>query len=556
MGRLLREDGAIFVSIDKHERTMLEFALASVFGRENKVEELIWVQNTHDGQSPTYSTSHEYVEVYSRNRKAVEGDVQMFREAKPGYEEVMTLIEKLNPTYPPIAEVQRALENLYETHRREYREGIEAQDLDYDEERRNDPWRGLFNYTLAEYRDADGNYVPEKKAKALKAKLWVYRESDWTIMSSETKQSRTIKDSGHKNYRYYPIPHPITGKPCTPSARGWKGTRYVDPEHPERVSCESLLADNRLAFGPDEHKVPQQKRFLHEVETNVCKSVFVDYSDGEKELAAMFNKTGLFLAPKHSRFVARFIEQSATSNSLVLDCFGGSGSTAHAVLALNRVDSGKRNYVLVEIGHYFDTLLKPRVAKAIYSDSWREGKPANRASGLSHCFKYIRLESYEDALDNITFDSGPQSTLELEDYLLSYMLDFETKQSETLLNVAKLEAPFDYKVKRHGKDEPLSVDLPETFNYLIGLHVTSRRVYENKGVRYIVYRGKSGDRETVVVWRTTRGWTKERFEADRDFVAKQKLTEGAEDIFVNTDSFIEGARSLDPVFKNKMFAEE
>jgi adenine-specific DNA-methyltransferase len=145
---------------------------------------------------------------------------------------------------------------------------------------------------------------------------------------------------------------------------------------------------------------------------------------------------------------------------------------------------------------------------------------------------------------------------QLDEYVLSYMLDFETKQSETLLNVAKLDAPFDYRLKRQGKDDPMPVDLPETFNFLIGFHVASRRVYENKGTRYLVYRGKADGRETAILWRTTRGWKKEHFEADRDFVTKQKLTEGAEDIFVNTDSFIESARSLDPVFKKKMFNED
>ena len=87
---------------------------------------------------------------------------------------------------------------------------------------------------------------------------------------------------------------------------------------------------------------------------------------------------------------------------------------------------------------------------------------------------------------------------QLEDYVLSYMLDFETKQSETLLNVAKLDAPFDYKLCTvTAKTSQLPVDLPETFNYLIGLHVASRRVYENKGTRYLVYRGQADGRETV-----------------------------------------------------------
>jgi adenine-specific DNA-methyltransferase len=124
------------------------------------------------------------------------------------------------------------------------------------------------------------------------------------------------------------------------------------------------------------------------------------------------------------------------------------------------------------------------------------------------------------------------------------------------LNVAKLDAPLDYKLRRHGKDEPLPVDLPETFNYLIGLHVASRRVYENKGARYLVYRGRAEGRETAILWRTTRGWGQKELEADKDFVEKHKLTQGAEDVFVNSDSFIPGARSLDPVFKRRMFNEE
>jgi adenine-specific DNA-methyltransferase len=55
--------------------------------------------------------------------------------------------------------------------------------------------------------------------------------------------------------------------------------------------------------------------------------------------------------------------------------------------------------------------------------------------------------------------------------------------------------------------------LPETFNYLVGLHVESRRVYDNKGERYLVYRGRVEARETAVIWRTTRGWTQKEFEA-------------------------------------------
>jgi len=282
-------------------------------------------------------------------------------------------------------------------------------------------------------------------------------------------------------------------------------------------------------------------------------------TNGTNLLTDIFGESGLFSYPKSVFTVATAIDAMTheQSDSTVLDFFGGSASTAHAVIELNRTDKKRRRkYILVEVGDYFEGITKRRVQRVIYSHDWSVGKPVSR-QGSSHLFKYLNLETYEDALDNITFEAADsQAMLMLDDYALSYMLEFETKSSETLLNVAKLDAPFDYKLHRHGKDEPLAVDLPETFNYLIGLHVTTRRAYDNKGIRYLVYRGKAEGRETAIIWRTTRGWKKEDFESDREFVAKQKLTEGAEDVFVNTDSFIEGARSLDPVFKRRMFSDE
>lgn len=253
-----------------------------------------------------------------------------------------------------------------------------------------------------------------------------------------------------------------------------------------------------------------------------------------------------FSYPKSVFLVQDCLRYWLPSDGVVVDYFGGSGTTGHAVINLNREDNGngERKYILVEMAEYFDRALRDRIEKIIYSKEWKNGKPVDHQSGGSHSFKYIHLESYADALDNLTFEAvDAQTMFQLEDYVLSYMLDFETKGSETLLSVAKLDAPFEYKLRRHGKDKPLPVDLPETFNYLIGLRASSRRVYDNKGTRYLVYRGKVDGRETVIVWRTTRAWKQEQFEADRDFIAKQKLTEGAEDIFVNTDSFIKG-RSL------------
>jgi hypothetical protein len=256
----------------------------------------------------------------------------------------------------------------------------------------------------------------------------------------------------------------------------------------------------------------------------------------------------------------RIIELSAKSGNLVLDSFAGSGTTGHAVIDLNREDGGDRKYILVEMGEYFETVLKPRILKVIYSKDWKDGKPVSR-EGTSHALKYVKLESYEDALNNIAFthEADGQEALKLygDDYLLRYMLDFETRGSDTLLNVEKLSMPFRYRLRlRDGEaSRDVPVDLPETFAYLLGLRVRSRRVYHDGQRRYLVYRGSTPERgEVVAIWRDTENWGEADFERDRDFVQGNGLTEGADEVFVNGDSFIPEARPLEGVFKRRMLA--
>jgi adenine-specific DNA-methyltransferase len=136
------------------------------------------------------------------------------------------------------------------------------------------------------------------------------------------------------------------------------------------------------------------------------------------------------------------------------------------------------------------------------------------------------------------------------------MLKWETRASETLLNVQKLAQPFSYKLYIHtdGQMRQKIADIAETFNYLLGLHVTSRKVYYDGGRRYLVYRGRMDSRQIVVIWRETEGWQKADLERDKKFVAERKLTDGVDEVFVNGDSFIPNARALEPLFKARMFA--
>ena len=552
------EDGAIFVSIDKAERTMLEHALDFTFGQDNKVEELIWVQNTNNGRSPTYSTNHEYVEVYSKCKAAVEADFNMFREPKPGFEEVMELINKINHQYPPIDKIEFAIKKLYKDHKAELKEQAEANGLDWKTEKSNDPWKGLYNYTKAEYRDKNGKLVSHEEAKQFKARIWIWREDNISLMAAEAKQSATIRDPQHYNYRFYAPLHPLTGKPCSVPIGGWKYTRYDNPAYPHRKSFSSLDADNRISWGASENRVPQLKRMLHEVDSNVSKSVFTDYSDGEKETTAMFGRSGVFLAPKHTKFVRRFITQATNSSSYVLDCFGGSGSTGDAVIKQNREDNGQRKYMLAEMGHHFDTILKPRLLKSIYSSDWKAGKPITR-DGVSHCLKYLRLESYEDALDNISLNRTlvQQQLVEnnpsfRQDYTLNYMLDIESKES--LLNARHFVDPFSFtlRITRDNETRTQSVDLIETFNFLLGMEVISFRKVQ--AIVEVIGTNPEGQR-VLILWRNQQEtdndaldqWFKKQAYNTRDFEFSL--------IYVNGDNNLPNLRSSHEVWKVQRIEE-
>jgi adenine-specific DNA-methyltransferase len=85
------------------------------------------------------------------------------------------------------------------------------------------------------------------------------------------------------------------------------------------------------------------------------------------------------------------------------------------------------------------------------------------------------------------------------------------------------------------------------------MHVATRRTCQDRDRRYVVYRGSIDHRQVAVIWRETRGWDKKDYERDKKFVAEQKLADGTDEVFVNGDSLVPGARALEPVFKSRMF---
>lgn len=248
---------------------------------------------------------------------------------------------------------------------------------------------------------------------------------------------------------------------------------------------------------------------------------------------------------------------SLGKNDTVLDYFGGSGTTAHAAINLNREDEGNRKYILVEMGHHFDTALIPRIKKAVYAEKWKDAKPVSRESRLSHIIKYLRIESYEDALNNIEFNETEHQSLLPDEHQLSYVLESDTRESPTLLNISELQNPFSYQLKivKDMQTEMQDVDLPETFNYLLGLSVQTRKCLQDDDRRYLVYSGTVDQKTVVVIWRETAGWEQADYERDYNFIQEHNLTEGANEVYVNTDSNVPEAKSLDPHFKRLMFSQ-
>ncbi|MCL6249152.1 site-specific DNA-methyltransferase [Acinetobacter sp. ANC 4945] len=188
--------------------------------------------------------------------------------------------------------------------------------------------------------------------------------------------------------------------------------------------------------------------------------------------------------------IVKSISLSENSDGITLDYFAGSGTTGHAVINLNRDDQGKRKFILVEMGDYFNNVTKPRISKVIYASDWKNGKPTSRNTGISQCFKYIRLESYEDTLNNLVFDGNPVRDKAIEnnpslkeDYMLRYLLDVETRGSQSLLNIDAFADPTAYSlvVKKTGSDEQVTrnIDLIETFNYLLGLRLEHMAAPQN-----------------------------------------------------------------------------
>lgn len=312
------------------------------------------------------------------------------------------------------------------------------------------------------------------------------------------------------------------------------------------------------------------------------KGEYASANYGASELKDFFGDK-IFDFPKAKKLVEDAVRScgAAEPESITLDFFAGSGTTGEAVLRIGRETGAVHRYILVEQGSYFDTVVKPRIQKVVYSANWKDGKPTAPETGISHCFKVLKLESYEDTLNNLqlrrTSAQGDLlSTLPQQakdDYLLRYMLDVESRGS--LLSVEDFKKPFDYTlnvaVDSAGAFEPRKIDLVETFNYLIGLRVKHIDAQPQRGFVTVTGTLPSGE-SCLVLWRDCEALDYESVSKLCDRLAINPADNEFDVVYINGDHNIptvltqtaeEGGatrvlklRQIEPEFLERMFSVE
>jgi len=490
---VLAPTGVVFANIDDNEYRNLWMTLSSVFGVQNYLGSMVWKRRSPSAMSSTpLSLDHEYVLVYGKDTS-------------------QTLL-----------------------------------------------------YGLVKSEDAYP-HVDEKTGKR-------FASTDLTV--GMTREQRPNQ--------FFPITNPRTGKTFQPNPnRVW---RFFPETMAEVIANDMIIwpdeAEGNLErpryktiFDPEEMKVKPCTSWIENSNTN---DRDIEEEANEYEIGIL--QTGMnseggrivdrifgskpFAYPKPVSLIRSIVRASTRDDDVVCDFFAGSGTTAHAVLEMNREDGGSRSFIMVEQGEYFSSVLKPRIHKVIYSRNWKDGSPQDR-EGVSHGFKYIRLESYEDALNNLKElkpTAQQASLLEQDDdlreqYILSYMLDVESRGSQSLLNVESFSTPDEYKlrVERDGETQLVNVDLIETFNWLLGL--TVKHIDVIRGVRVVEGTNPEGDR-AIVLWRNLDETDNNALD---EWFKKQKYNTKDQEydlIYVNGDNNLENLRRGDQTWKVRLIEEE
>jgi adenine-specific DNA-methyltransferase len=335
--QFLREDGAIFVSIDDNEVGNLQALMREVFGAANEIATIVW-EKGKKGDSKLVSITHEYIVCFARSKALLKERNIKWRRKKPGVEEVLEHYTSLR---------QKHGDNHSAT-RKEMMAWYRALP-------KGDPRKSHKHYNWSDNR---GLYFPDNFHGP---------------------------DDGRESRPRYAILHPITEQPCAMPSTGWRW---------EEDTTKKALAEDppRIHFGKDHSTIPNRKSYLFEIDEEPMMSVF--YKDGRAatlEVEAMLG-AGAFQFPKDSEIIGDLISVVAGPGDIVLDSFGGSGTTAHAVLRQNQHLKEPMRFILVEMDEAVaQTKTRERVQKAIDGYIPLTGKKKTPTPGLGGGFQFCTL---------------------------------------------------------------------------------------------------------------------------------------------------------------------
>ena len=250
----------------------------------------------------------------------------------------------------------------------------------------------------------------------------------------------------------YTITTPSGREVEPPAGRSWSLSRKVFRER---------LQDNRIWFGPDGNNVPSMKRFLSELRKTgitpmtIWKYTEVDHSQGAtQKLAQLFDGKKYFDYPKPVELIKRCVSLYSDKNSIVLDFFSGSATTAHAVMQLNAEDGGHRKFIMVQLPEKTDE--KSEAYKAGYKTICEIGKERIRRAGkkikeenadkegidkLDIGFRVLKLDSSnmqdvyytpKEFTERDLFADNVKEDRTAEDLLFQVMLDLGVELSATI----------------------------------------------------------------------------------------------------------------------------
>lgn len=285
--KFLKKDGVIFISIDDNELYQLKILCDEIFGAENFIANLIWAAGRKN-DSKFISISHEYILCYAKSLSVLKENKVVWKERKQGIEEIYKEAELLKRKYDcDYEKMSSELKAWYKM--------LPA----------NHPARNHSHYSCI---DETGVYFPS--------------DISWP------------GGGGPK----YEVLHPITKKPVRIPNRGWV--------YPTKERMDEVISQNLVHFGKDETSVPCKKTYLANNETSTPYSVF--YKDGRaatKRLRTLLGET-TFQNPKDVDILSSIFEFCSRKDSIILDFFAGSGTTAQAVMELNEKDGGSRKFIL------------------------------------------------------------------------------------------------------------------------------------------------------------------------------------------------------------------